>query len=78
MGAPLRNRILKVTQSSYVSCGIVVFLKARISLKCASDLFLPSHDGASTTSNHGLCSMNGNRSLRCGVIDQPFELRTKT
>ena len=22
--------------------------------------------------------MNGNRSLRCGVIDQPFELRTKT
>ena len=42
--------------------------KSKNSVKCASDLFLPAHDGAST-SNHGLCSMNGNRSLRCGVID---------
>ena len=77
MGAPLRNRILKVTQSGSFSCGIIVFLKAKNSLKCASDLFLPAHDGAST-SNHGLSCMNGNRSLSCGVIDQPFELRTKT
>ena len=46
-------------------------------LKCATDLFWPAHDDASI-SNHGLCSMNGNRSLRCGVIDQPFKLRTKT
>ena len=51
--------------------------KEKNSLKCATDLFWPAHDGAST-SNHGLCSINGNRSLRCGVIDQTFVLRTTT
>ena len=51
--------------------------KENKSLKSATDLFWPAHDGAST-SNHGLSSMNGNRSLRCCVISQPFELRTKT
>ena len=51
--------------------------KEKNSLKSATDLFWPAHDGAST-SNHGLCSMNGNRSLRCCVINQPFELRSKT
>ena len=51
--------------------------KEKNSLKSATDLFWPAHDGAST-SNHGLCSMNGNRPLRCDVIDQHFELRTKT
>ena len=49
--------------------------KEKNSLKCATDLFWPAHDGAST-SNYGLCSMNDNRSLHCCVIDQPFELRT--
>ena len=77
MGAPLRNRILKVTQSFLVACLHRSILKAKNSPKCASDLFWPARDGAST-SNRGLCSMNGNRSLRCGVIDQAFELKTKT
>ena len=60
-----------------MACLHCSIFKEKNLLKCATDLFWPAHDGAST-SNHGLCSMNGNRSLRCGVIDQPFELRTKT
>ena len=60
-----------------VACLHRSIFKQQNSLKCATDLIWQAHDCAST-SNHGLCSMNGNRSLLCGVIDQPFEPRTKT
>ena len=67
------------SQSRYASgdqAYIIVFLKQKNSLKSASDLFWSAHDGAST-SNRGRGSMIGNRSLRCGLIDQTRELRTK-
>ena len=50
-----------------VACLHRSIFKQQNSLKCATDLIWQAHDCAST-SNHGLCSMNGNRSLLCGVI----------